>query len=169
MLILNNMETKFVEKMLKRELIEQGQTLEKEMLVLQEKNKALIARNKGLYEDLEQERQAAAKLLDKHNKECKNKLQEITNLNTKIRGLEGKIVDLTQDYANDNESATKQIQILTNELKSANIAKSNRTAIIETLKAENAKLKKANNRGNYINLFLGGLAFCFFVYICWTM
>ena len=159
------METRFKQTLLKKELIKQGQELEQENLVLQEKNKALTARNKGLYEDLELEKGRTTALRDKNDSQGK----EISNLNIKIKTLEGKIYDMTNDWASDSLAAEKQIDILKAELKSANSVADNRTVIIEALKAENAKLEKANNRNNYINLFLGGLAFMFFVYICWTM
>lgn len=187
------METKFTEKMLKKDLVALGQYLEKEMLslqeknkmlaannkkfseeletgkqsllVLEEKNKALVARNKGLATDLEIERGRTAGLRTK----TANQEKDIYDLNVKLKGLEGKITDMGQDWLNDTESATKQIQVLTAELKAANNLCDSRATSINALKAENANLTKANNRGNYINLFLGGVVLFLFMYICWRM
>lgn len=159
------METKFVEKMLKKDLVALGQNLEKELLDLQEKNEALVSSYKVLHEELKVEKGRTTALRDKNDSQQK----EISDLNIKIRSLEDKSINLTNDWASDSLAAEKRLDILTAELKAANGVADNRAISINALKAENTNLEKANKRNKYINLFLGGIAFLFFVYICWRM
>lgn len=159
------METKFVEKMLKKELIKQGQELEKEMLVRQERIKALEARNKSLYDDFVLERDTSVALIEKTEAQAK----EITDLNIKVKTLEGKVVDMTNDWATDNQSAEKQIEILKAELTSANKICGNKANLIETLKEENSVLNKGIVKRNIINFILGVCVIVLFGYICITI
>ncbi|MCQ2971740.1 MAG: hypothetical protein MJ209_00345 [archaeon] len=149
------------------------------MLVLQEKNRALEANNRHLCEDVEKANQAVIDLtnerknlesvINESNKKNIDQAKELTNLNIKVKTLEGKITDLTNDWASDCQAGEKQINILKAELTSANKICGAKANLIETLKEENSVLSKGIVKRNIVNFILCVCTIVLFAYICTTI